>query len=133
MKCGRCGSSEMTANRENFAYTACGLSNVVLENVEVRHCPTCGDRQAVIPRIEELHQQITVHVCLQPSRLTAEEIRFLRKSLGWSGAEFARRFAVAPETVSRWETGTQEMGAMAETLLRKSSRRPELVESELAT
>ena len=118
MKCVRCGSTDVTAKRENFQYTASGLSNVVLEDVEVRYCTDCGDRAAAIPRIEELHRQIGLHLCTQGSRLAPEEIRFLRKMMDWTGAEFARRFGVAPETVSRWETGSQEMGSMAETLLR---------------
>jgi len=118
MRCTRCGSSEVTAKRENFQYTASGLPNVVLENVEVRYCASCGDRAAAIPRIEELHRQIGLLLCTQGARLAPEEIRFLRKLMGWTGAEFARRFGVAAETVSRWETGAQEMSSMAETLLR---------------
>ncbi len=118
MKCPRCGSDQMTLNRENFLYSSSGLSNIVLEDIEVRHCANCGDRQAVIPRIEELHKQIALHISTQKSRLSPEEIRFLRKYLGWSGADFSRKFDVAAETVSRWENGSQDIGPMAETLLR---------------
>ena len=37
-------------------------------------------------------------------RLAPEEIKFLRKSLGWAGVDFAKHMGATPETVSRWET-----------------------------
>jgi len=51
-------------------------------------------------------------------RHRAECLRFLRKCLGWSGQDFAEHFGVAPETVSRWETGQANMGPQADRLLR---------------
>ena len=50
--------------------------------------------------------------------LAHPEIRFLRKHIGLSGAEFAQRMGGARETVSRWETGANPMGATADRLLR---------------
>src|SRR5262249_21357158 len=57
-------------------------------------------------------------VASKPERLSPEEIRFLRTHLEWSGAEFAEHFDVTPQTVSRWECGKQDMGVVAERLLR---------------
>ena len=42
----------------------------------------------------------------------------MRKYLGWPGSDLAAHMAVQPETVSRWETGSQEMGPVADRLLR---------------
>src|SRR5262249_13942609 len=50
----------------------------------------------------------------QRARLRPEEVRFLRKYLSLSGPDFARIMDAAPETVSRWETGRQQMSLMAE-------------------
>jgi transcriptional regulator with XRE-family HTH domain len=50
--------------------------------------------------------------------LAPVEIRFLRKHIGLSAADFAQRMGVARETVSRWETGANPMGAVADRLLR---------------
>jgi transcriptional regulator with XRE-family HTH domain len=50
--------------------------------------------------------------------LAPVEIRYLRKHIGLSGGDFAQRMGVARETVSRWETGAQPMGAVADRLLR---------------
>lgn len=117
MKCTACGA-KMTARRENFKYDACGLSRVTLMDVEVRRCRSCGEHEVVIPRIEELHRVIALALIGKASKLVPDEIRFLRKHLGWSGADFAAHFGVTAETVSRWEQGKAPMGAVADRLLR---------------
>jgi len=117
MSCEQCGGPTTTA-RENFHYTASGLPNVTLLGVEVTRCPTCGAFEVDIPRIEELHRTIAGAVVTKRAPLTAAEIRFLRKWLGWSGVDFAAHMGVAPETVSRWEKGSLGMGAAADRLLR---------------
>jgi putative zinc finger/helix-turn-helix YgiT family protein len=87
-------------------------------NVEVRTCANCGTREVVIPRLDELHRAIAQALITWDAKLGAEQIRFLRKYLGWSGADLAVYMAVQPETVSRWESGSQEMGPVADRLLR---------------
>jgi len=119
MKCVHC-SGVIKSTRGAHRYTESGLSNVTLLNVELRHCSECGEREVVIPRIEELHRIIARTVATGQSRLNPEQIRFLRKWLGWSSVDFALMMGVRPETVSRWEhkgTGYQ-MPATAERLLR---------------
>lgn len=86
--------------------------------MEVRRCPACGEYEVVIPRLEELHALIATAIIQEPARLTDDEIRYLRKFLGWSGADFARMIGAKPETVSRWETGTAAMGVQADRLRR---------------
>jgi len=110
----------MQSRRENYRWDASGLSNVVLIDVEVRRCPACGEHTVVIPRIEELHRTLAMAVISRPGRLAPQEIRFLRKWLGWSGQDFARHFGVTPTTVSRWESleDPSPMGGTAERLLR---------------
>ena len=117
MKCPQCGHQMKTA-RENYLYRECGLANVTLVDIEVCRCPNCGEHEAVIPRIEQLHHVIATTVAKKVPRLTKEEIRFLRKYLGWSGGDFAEHMGVSPETVSRWENGSAAMGPSAERLLR---------------
>ena len=117
MKCLECGGA-LKSTRKNVAYDACGLPGVVLGNVEVRHCPKCGEQETVIPRILDLHRKLAEAVVLKAGRLTGAEIRFLRKILGWSGQDFARHAGVKPETVSRWENGHAPMAGTAERFLR---------------
>ena len=117
MKCPRCGHQMKTA-RENYLYRECGLANVTLVGIEVSRCPDCGEHEAVIARIEQLHRVIATTIARKAPRLAPGEIRFLRKYLGWSGGEFAEHMGVSPETISRWENGPAAMGATAERLLR---------------
>jgi putative transcriptional regulator len=117
MKCDRCGA-QMKSARENYRYDECGLDSVTLMNVEVRRCPECGEYEVDIPRMNELHRLIARMVASKAPRLTAHEVRFLRKYLGFSGVDFAATLDVTPETVSRWETGKKQMSPVAERALR---------------
>lgn len=117
MKCAEC-SKPVSVSHENYAYTSSGLPYVTLVGVEVRRCGACGDHEVVIPRIEELHRAIAMAVIEKRTRLTAAEIRFLRKYLGWSGIDFARHMGVTPESVSRWENEREQMTPVADRLLR---------------
>ena len=84
MMCMRCGAA-ITVARENFLYTASGLPNVTLVGVEVRRCPSCGEFEVAIPRIEDLHRTIA-----RPSQESVPAWR-PRKSgsfaSGWAGRE----------------------------------------------
>lgn len=117
MNCIQCGG-KLTTKPENYRYTASGLSNVTLVGVDVRRCSKCGDHEVVIPRIEELHRVLAASVVRQVSRLTKDELKFLRKYLGYSGVDFAKVIGVAAETVSRWENGKEKIGPTTEKLIR---------------
>lgn len=116
--CMQCGA-EMHSAIENYRGRAdeFGL-DVVLCGIEVRRCPECGEDEIVIPQMDDLMRVLTHAVAKKPSRLLPTEVRFLRKSLGWSGRELADRMAVDKATVSRWETGAQPMSTTAERFLR---------------
>jgi putative transcriptional regulator len=117
MKCLNCGAP-MKGRKENYHYTESGLSNIVLADVEVRSCAKCGEREVVIPRLDELHRAIAHEVIEQAGKLEPDQIRFLRKYLGWSQADLAAYMSVESPTVSRWEGGHQEMGQVSDRLLR---------------
>ncbi len=117
VKCLECGET-VKVRRENYRYRECGLPNVILHKVEVGRCPKCGDVEVSIPGIEQLHRGLALLVARKRVRLAPEEVRFLRKHLGWSGVDFAQHMGVASETVSRWETGKAEIGPVADRLLR---------------
>src|SRR5262245_52050869 len=103
MRCTNCGNP-MRTTRGRHRYTESGLPNVTLVNVDIRSCPRCGEREIVIPQIAKLHEMIARFVIRSASSpLAPELIRFLRKWLGLSSADFALYMGVRPETVSRWE------------------------------
>lgn len=117
MTCLVCGA-EMKTGRENFRYDACGVPGVTLMGVEVSRCPQCGEYEVAIPQIDDLHKAIAKALIRKTSRLDPAEIRYLRKYLGWSGADFATHMGMKPETISRWETGAEPIGPTADRLLR---------------
>lgn len=117
MKCLECGGP-MKSTRENHQDVEGGLPYVVLMNLEVMVCQNCGEKEYMIPRIEDLHRLLARVVINKPGRLTGDEIRFLRTHLGYSSGDFARRMGVTIEQVSRWEHEKSAMSATAERLLR---------------
>jgi putative zinc finger/helix-turn-helix YgiT family protein len=118
MKCPTCRQAEMAETRKPHRYAESGLENVVLANVRVRDCPSCGEHLVLIPRVEELHRTIARLLLEKREQLTGHEIVFLRKWLGWSQTDFARQMHVDKSTASRWESGKQAMGEAADLLLR---------------
>ena len=115
MKCLSCGT-QMSVSRENHVYMS--LPSVLLLDVEMRRCLDCREEEVVIPNIEELNHAIAAVLVGKPGRLAPDEFRFLRKTLGWSGRDLARRFHVRAEHVSRWENGAKPISALADLLLR---------------
>ena len=117
MKCTECETA-MKSRKENHRYDECGLKYVTLVGVSVSRCPGCGNYEVSIPRVEGLHRLIARVLIEKMTRFTGDEIRFLRKSLGWSGSDFAKHMGVAEETVSRWENNAAPIGPQADRLLR---------------
>lgn len=116
-KCPDCRGPAKTRREKRYRYTECGLSNVTVDGVEISVCQRCGETYTGIPAVEGLHRAIAGAVIRKKGRLAPEEIKFLRKSIGWSGVDFAKRMGTTAETVSRWEHGAS-MGPTADRLLR---------------
>lgn len=118
MNCPTCGSADLNITREAYKYDESGLSNVTLVDIEIRRCSSCGEVMPVIPRLEELHRTIARAIVEQRCRLSPSEVRFLREYLGHSREAFANRIGVKRETLSRWENGKEQLGGIADRLLR---------------
>jgi putative zinc finger/helix-turn-helix YgiT family protein len=114
-----CGK-KMKSTRENRKYDFSGLDGVTLLGVEVLRCSVCGEEEIGIPNIEGLHAALARHLAERKERLMPNEVRFLRKHLGLSTQDFARRMGVARETVARWESISEplRMKTATERLLR---------------
>lgn len=118
MKCVECNLETKPVKMERYHYSESGLKNIYLKDVKAMECSHCGEREILLPNIEDLHALIAKNVASQTSRLKPEEIRFLRVHLGLSGTDFAQAVSVEPESVSRWENGRSEMKLTNERLLR---------------
>lgn len=115
MKCVRCGT-EVTERRGEVDYDS--LPGTRLKNVPIRECPECGESYTGIPNMEGLDETLAKLVISQSTRLTGDEIRFLRKYLGLSQEDLARKMGVQPESISRWENERANMSEPHERLLR---------------
>jgi putative zinc finger/helix-turn-helix YgiT family protein len=118
MTCDECNAPAAVERSAIRRYDAGGLPHIELHGVEVTRCGSCGAESVAIPRIAQLHRALASIFVTQHRMLAPIEIRFLRKHIGLSGADFAQRMGVARETVSRWETGASTIGAVADRLLR---------------
>jgi putative zinc finger/helix-turn-helix YgiT family protein len=118
MKCDICQGNIVTKTQHTFHYTECGLDNVYLKNVDVRICQSCNERSVRIPKILELHATLGRAIAMQPCPLRGQDIRFLRKQLGYSAKEWATLLRTDASTLSRWENGQQDIGSQSDTLIR---------------
>lgn len=119
MRCPRCKTGELVEVQENYHYRECGLDNVTLVGLTLRKCPECGNLMPLIPNIEGLHDSLARAIVNKAGALSPEEIVFLRKSLGWSGSDFARNMHCDRAQVSKWEHGTVAMSKPYDLLLRE--------------
>ena len=82
-----------------------------------------GEGDDAVTEILDLSQLIAAAAmarCLMPIRLRGSELKAIRKAMGLTMAEFAKRLdeKTAPETISRWESEAQPMGGYVEKLVR---------------
>lgn len=116
-ECTNCGTA-VEPERRNYRYLESGLPNVVLQGVEIADCPVCGTSDVIIPRMAKIHRAIAQAIVNSPARLTGEQLRFLRKFLGWSGDQMASYLHTDKTKISKWETGDDRIGPATDRLVR---------------
>jgi transcriptional regulator with XRE-family HTH domain len=104
---------------EPFHFVDSGLPNVYLVGIKYFICD-CGGVVAEIPAIKQLMQLIARDLVTSPLDLTGAELRFLRKRLGKKASEYCKYLGVAPETLSRVESGKQAISIQSQKLARLS-------------
>ena len=119
MKCDVCQKGEIrTKRQQTYHYKQCGLDNVYLLNIELRVCESCGTKIPRLTRMPQLHATIARAIALQPCPLRGQDVRFLRKQLGYSAKEWATFLRTDASTLSRWENDQQEIGTQSDCLIR---------------
>ena len=109
-RCPKCRSTELTSTVEARPYVDGGLPHVLLANVEVRRCTSCGSEALVIPNIAGLHREIAKAFTFMRARLIGSELRFLRSYLGLSSSTFAEMIGTDDQTLLSWEASEQKTG-----------------------
>jgi DNA-binding transcriptional regulator YiaG len=81
-------------------------------------------------QLSALERRAARTVLQQAELVTGAELKFARKALGLRQTELAEQLGVAPETVSRWENGTESFKRAVQlailALLHQIDRRGEL-------
>lgn len=116
-ECTNCGEP-VTPARRNYRYAESGLSNVILQGIQVADCPKCGTSDVIIPRIAKIHRAIAHALANSPARLTGEQLRFLRKHLGLSGEQLGGYLHTDKTKISKWENGEDRIGPPTDRLVR---------------
>jgi DNA-binding transcriptional regulator YiaG len=105
-------------SRKPYHYELAGLKNVALAGIDVYICPNCGTEAPVIPKIVELHRVLALALVNENGDLTGDEVRFLRKWLGYGSGRFAELIGMTIEHLSRVEHGHKVLGTSSDRLLR---------------
>jgi putative transcriptional regulator len=116
-RCSNCGQ-DAKKTRANYLFRESGLHNIVLKNIEIIKCSHCGNEDPIIHKMAELMKQIAQALVEKPYALTGAEIRFLRKYLGMSGADFASLLHTDKTVLSRWENSHVDVGSKSDLLIR---------------
>jgi DNA-binding transcriptional regulator YiaG len=79
-----------------------------------------GEETIELPKPRVLRASAAMVRCLMPIRLRGNEIKAIRKIMGLTLSDLAKKLdeRTAVETVSRWESEAQPMGGYAEKVLR---------------
>jgi putative zinc finger/helix-turn-helix YgiT family protein len=101
-----------------YHFVESGLDHIYLVGITVYRCDECNEELPEIPNIAQLHDKIAEGLVKKPSLLAGQEIRFLRKNLGLLAADFGKYLDTTSVSVSRWETGEQEISKENDKLIR---------------
>lgn len=116
-KCESC-SSPLRRVLHDHQYVESGLAFVILENCRALVCDNCDSTMVELPNAESLVIAIAEKLVLQPTRMSGESIRFVRKGMGLTADEFALLLGSTRVEVSRWENNRVVMNGLTELRLR---------------
>jgi putative zinc finger/helix-turn-helix YgiT family protein len=100
--CVQCQKWEMREERVEYTRTVAGHSFTI--SLPARVCESCREVYYSGQKLERVGLLIGQEF-YRRGESSGEAVRFLRKSLGLKARELAELLGVAPDTVSRWETG----------------------------
>jgi DNA-binding transcriptional regulator YiaG len=103
--------------REPHHYKACGLDDVYLLNGFTVEETDYG-RGVSVHNIEDLHRAIGMRVISDKKPLSAREFRFLRKQMGFTQDQLAKRLRVDAQTVARYEKDQTAIPGATDAVLR---------------
>ncbi len=94
------------------------MDNVLIDLIEVYHCPACGEELVRLPSVFKLNTLIGLKLIDKSSLLNGKEVKYLRKNLQMRSKELAEIMGVDQATISRWESGKQNLSPSNDRFLR---------------
>ena len=98
-----------------------GVVVELLNAVQVFTCAECKCEVVAVPDHDGLARAAAISRALSPIRFSGREVKFLRRVLDMTQAEFADAMDLTAETVSRWENDARGVGAACEKLVRHNA------------
>lgn len=122
VKCPHCGGQGISEHIVS-AYESNGLGTpfrVVLHHaVKAETCAKCGNVLGTyIPDLNGLLYAVTFSRALDSRKLVGEDVRFIRKAMGWKAKDLAKHLGISAEYLSRCENGQKMMSEGIEKLFR---------------
>ncbi len=118
MRCLDCGTRMRARRNQTVPYPESGIPDLWLRGITVYRCRKCGAELPEFPNPRLLHRGIADWLAEKLFPLTGPEFRFLRKQMALSAREVAEIMGVRRESVTRWETGAETIGAPSDRLIR---------------
>jgi putative zinc finger/helix-turn-helix YgiT family protein len=117
-RCAVCKGLTESSIRPEHTEDLGGVVVKVLNAVQVFRCGDCEDETIAIPDMDDLARAAAISRALNPVRLAGREVKFFRRVLDMTQAEFAQAMDLGAEAISRWENDARGVGEACERLVR---------------
>ena len=115
-KCSNC-AADCSVEKGEFLFLEFGLP-LLLQEIQVVRCSECGEEDPIIPNLNGLMKSVALHVLSAERRLTGLEIRFLRKYIGLSSKQFAKKLGCDHTNLSKYENDKLTISPSKDRLIR---------------
>jgi DNA-binding transcriptional regulator YiaG len=102
MKCGNCGKNSLETAKVRHEVNVDGARFVGM--LPGHTCTSCKDTTIGLDDLTRFEHAVALSLA-EHGPVGGASLRYMRKSIPLSAASLAELLRVAPETVSRWETG----------------------------
>lgn len=125
-KCPICGLGRLTEKKVKKAFEYKGQTYTV-SNYLILECDTCNEALANDKENRRIEKELTDFRRKIDRLLTSNEIKFVRKKLGYTQEKMAELLGVAPKTFSRYENRQVTQSRAMDNLLRSIDYTPTVI------
>ncbi|HSY20520.1 MAG TPA: helix-turn-helix domain-containing protein [Polyangiaceae bacterium] len=122
MKCNRCGKNTVEAATLRHEISVGGAKFV--GKLDGQRCASCKETEISLDVLTQFEHAVARSLA-EHGPVSGATLRYMRKSVPLSAVELASLLRVAPETISRWETGERAVDRAAWLVVRALVLEPE--------